>query len=470
MSEPGVLRTFVRRKGKRQEFWTIRPPWYRDLITSSGTTGPGDVERFDGASPDETQRTHDRLVAEKLAEGYVETTDDPWHGGFVSALRTSLEDALTDDPDDLATHMAYADHLTELGDPRGEFVQVQLALEDATLKAPQRKKLQKREADLLKAHERTWLGPMAGFWIDKLDWHEDDHGTGESPHQLTWRRGWVSSLWLHDGGAAACQAAVTRQPLLRYLRDFRILYAHRDNDSGPYDLARADCFRHVRHFQAGEEVEQSYFSGAIDIEGFLKQMPRLEEFHSWTGSDAGWLFAQRFAPGLRKLTVNHARGAYPFDVLLKNKALANLTHLFCWPRSQSNDRPDRLNEEGGVAYITRGGAAALFRSKKLPDLAHLQLRNSDIGDEGLRVLIASGRLRTLKTLDLLGGCVTDAGARLLAACPDVRNLEAINLSQNLLSEAGIAALRATGVNLTATAQHSPDALVSGEYLWSGDCE
>jgi uncharacterized protein (TIGR02996 family) len=42
--------------------------------------------------------------------------------------RAALETALFDHPDDLATHMAYADLLREQGDPRGEFIQVQLAL------------------------------------------------------------------------------------------------------------------------------------------------------------------------------------------------------------------------------------------------------------------------------------------------------------------------------------------------------
>src|SRR5581483_12257097 len=46
------------------------------------------------------------------------------------ALRQAMEQSLAANPDDLATHMAYADHLVELGDPRGEFIQVQLALED----------------------------------------------------------------------------------------------------------------------------------------------------------------------------------------------------------------------------------------------------------------------------------------------------------------------------------------------------
>src|SRR4051794_5837247 len=76
-------------------------------------------------------------------------------------MREALEQALIDNPDDVASHMAYADYLREQGDPRGEFIQVQLALEDPARSAAERKRLKKREQELLGAHEREWLGELA---------------------------------------------------------------------------------------------------------------------------------------------------------------------------------------------------------------------------------------------------------------------------------------------------------------------
>src|SRR5436190_1259466 len=76
-------------------------------------------------------------------------------------LRAALEADLIENPDDLATHMAYADFLIEQGDPRGEFIQVQFALEEEGRPARERKQFQKRERDLLAAHEREWLGELA---------------------------------------------------------------------------------------------------------------------------------------------------------------------------------------------------------------------------------------------------------------------------------------------------------------------
>jgi uncharacterized protein (TIGR02996 family) len=468
------MRTFVLKSGTTSRFWNIQLGSYPSILVCTGQDGPGKITDHVFDSQAEARKEHDRLIAEKLAKGFVETTNEPWHGGFVSPLRTSLEETLAEGPDDLATHKAYADHLNELGDPRGEFIQVQLALEDESLATARRKELAKRESALLKQHQRTWLGPMASYWIDKIDGPSNEGYTSEAPHKLTWRRGWIDSLWLEDGGTEACEAAVARAPLLRLLRDFRILYVHDGWTYGPSLLPKAKCFNNVRYFQIGEDASQCFFRGQIGPDDFLKRMPRLEEFHCFDGSDARWILANltylKFPPGLARLSVHHGRGVYPLETLLKKKNLANLTYLSCWPKSQVNERPDEPNEDGGYAYISRRSAAALFRSKKLPKLQHLRLRNSDVGDEGVRILIASGLLKRLKTLDLMGGCVTDAGAQLLAECPDLLHLEALNLTGNLIGPTGLAALRRTKVNLTADGQLRPDALDSGEYLYTGDCE
>ena len=135
----------------------------------------------------------------------------------MSDLRRALEDALTADPDDVAAHMAYADYLQEQGDPRGEFIQVQLALEDESKPAAERKQLQKREKQLLKQHGHEWLGGLAPYLIDQqqepktADW-QPDAGYG---FQL--RRGWLDSLELTYYRVAFMRLLV-RAPQLRLLR------------------------------------------------------------------------------------------------------------------------------------------------------------------------------------------------------------------------------------------------------------
>src|SRR5262249_40048399 len=80
-------------------------------------------------------------------------------------LRAALETALVENPDDLATHMAYGDHLAEQGDPRGEFIQVQLALETPARSPGDRERLKQRERELLDAHQAEWLGEAAPMFL-----------------------------------------------------------------------------------------------------------------------------------------------------------------------------------------------------------------------------------------------------------------------------------------------------------------
>ena len=62
---------------------------------------------------------------------------------------------------------AYADYLEEQGDPRGELIQVQLALEEDNKSAAERERLWLRELQLLRAHEREWLGELAPLLLDQ---------------------------------------------------------------------------------------------------------------------------------------------------------------------------------------------------------------------------------------------------------------------------------------------------------------
>src|SRR5947209_4016867 len=96
-----------------------------------------------------------------------------------SSRREVLEAALVADPDDVATHRAYADLLTEEGDPRGELIAVQLALEDSARPPEERKRLRHREQNLLAAHGRDWLGPTADHLIEG---------------QFRFARGWLDAL------------------------------------------------------------------------------------------------------------------------------------------------------------------------------------------------------------------------------------------------------------------------------------
>src|SRR5262245_43798643 len=93
--------------------------------------------------------------------------------GTQAALRRAIEGAIAEDVDDLASHAAYADLLTEQGDPRGEFVRALLDADNPSLPEPQRQRARERAGQLRRSHERAWLGGLAGVLLDQNEPLED---------------------------------------------------------------------------------------------------------------------------------------------------------------------------------------------------------------------------------------------------------------------------------------------------------
>jgi len=78
----------------------------------------------------------------------------------------SLLAAVYESRDDDAPRLVYADWLTDQGDPRGEFIQIQCRLACLAKDDPERPAPERREAELLAAHETTWrqeLPEVPGF-------------------------------------------------------------------------------------------------------------------------------------------------------------------------------------------------------------------------------------------------------------------------------------------------------------------
>jgi uncharacterized protein (TIGR02996 family) len=378
----------------------------------------------------------------------------------MSDLRRALEDALAENPDDLATHSAYADLLSEQGDPRGEFIQVQLALEDPSRPPEQRRRLQERERELLAAHEREWLGHLAPYLLDQQDVYsyspEKNNG-----YKHTWRRGWIHALdtcYLNVSFAVLCAA----HPLLRLLHDLDI--PHQDYDAPGWDeLLHAPWLGNVRGFQIGDHNAAHCHTNGAWAHQFVERMPRLEILYLYAFEvDTDRLFALPM-PALRQLIIDDIEH-YPLEILAQNPTLGRLERLSFFPHAL---RPGDMN-----AYITFESGKALVHGPHLTSLRHLKMVNTGLGDPGCEEIVKSGVLKRLKVLILRNGCITDVGARTLAACPDLRNLERLELTGNFLTGEGRAVLEATGVPVDIGGQYeSAEALEEKAYLWEeGDME
>jgi uncharacterized protein (TIGR02996 family) len=480
------MRTFTFSDAGSHKFWNIELQGERLTVVfgRAGTAGRTQTNTF--ADEATAAREAERLIREKLGKGYRETT--PAAGG-PQALRQALEGAILDHPDDRAAHAAYADLLTELGDPQGELVQVQLALEDERLPAAERKRLQRREQQLLTKHRAEWVGG----WAD-LAPSTGPEGRGQvdfpGPKPFRFIRGILAEATIDDL-TLECARAFVQAPQARLVRGLFLggiayeepgeyaaggeaIPANERETPSRFILPRWPHFANLRVFQLGWTSDEVYgdfchfqcHEHGDQVYELVRRMPRLEELYVFAdGVDVGKLFALKTLTNLRVLQLYH-NWAYPLEKLAANPAFGRLTHLLLHPKARG-----AWTRREEAPYITRGGARAVLRSPHLGRLAHLRLRLTDLGDDGCEDIIRSGILKRLKTLDLRHGCVTDEGAERLADCPDLQNLELLDLSRNELTARGMGALRRTGVPVLTEHQHGPTTgLDDREYLYEGDYE
>jgi uncharacterized protein (TIGR02996 family) len=400
---------------------------------------------------------------------------------LVPDLRTALEDALQADPDDRAAHSAYADLLTEQGDPRGEFVSVQLALEDEGLPAPRHAELKDRERALLETHQRAWLGPLAALMLDdKPSQHQQLHGW---LNHVVWSRGWVEKayIWWFDLKAGRALARCPAARLLRRL-DLHHVYSYQADDfrgekpqpedgvppdaedfTALYTLVAAPFVPHLRWLRVGEAVNfdegpynnEAFAQGLVELVGRTR---RLEELHVLAhGLDMDRLFALPNLEHLRTLIVYHGHEIYPLSALADNPSLRRLEVLRLHPAFCDD----------ADSYLPLDEVAPLLHSPHLTSLRELHLQASDMGDLGCEEIVESGILKRLEVLDLRHGCVTDDGARILAACPVVRKLKLLSLEHNQLTDAGRGVLHGLGIPVRDEDQAEAG---STDFLFSGDVE
>ena len=508
--------------GSSEKFWTI---WLEDESHSVqfgrlGTLGQTKTKEFDNR--DQAESSYEKLVAEKLKKGYEEKI--PPTAAELRREKKKHEPFLKEilaDPDDPGPYAVYGDWLAEQGDPRGEFILVQLQLEDANLSAAERKELRKREKQLLARHEETWLGSLAPLLLENPIVESGGY-SAEQRSNFTYRfeRGFLASLRVARLYVPVARA-IRDAEQTKFLREFTIEniehywdpnsenaeeeseYAYELGDDVPtwekdriqfvsvFPLLGVKEFSCLHSFQVGFIGEDEtwtktpatsrpgdchcYCNPASDL---VEKMPRLRNLDLLCKDfDVHAIFKSRKLKQLKSLKIYHLgnQGAdrqerqqyeYPLELLAKNKAFANLEALAFHPHYEEyHDRyPDH------ASFLPLEQIRLLLKSKHLTKLSRLQLRLSDMGDEGCQAIVDSGILKQLKWLDLRHGEITDKGARILADCPDLKNLEYLDLARNGLTPEGVRALRRTKIKFQADNQLTPAELNEQEYLRDGDFE
>jgi len=363
--------------------------------------------------------------------------------------REALEAALVADPDDAPLHAAYADLLIEDGDPRGEYIRLSLLAEDCNQPASQLRAIEQAMFDLRNRHETEWLGPLARF-MDRRQARSVAEPM-EPNVSVTWRRGWIDAVRIGQLNQDIINA-IAECPLTRILGELSIEQniapeRQREDDLPTHlnmdPLDNAGRFRALRTFKLG-----SFLDGVIatgwEMEEYLADAPRLEEVRVCCDqTNSAFLFDGEF-PRLHTVHVTGNLYSLPFQLLGRNDGVPNLRHLFL---DTETFRPQGDEAGGDRRELTEGDFLCLHRPECLPCLEYFTLRESSVGDDGVRLILEVPFFRRLKGLDLSRCGITDDGAELLANHPHTPNLEYLRLDYNYLSPIGTDALDAIGVTV-----------------------
>jgi uncharacterized protein (TIGR02996 family) len=472
------MRTFID-PNEPNRFWNIELKGKSYTVTSgkAGSKGRGSTKGF--ADEASARKAHARLIRKKLGEGFAESTPE----AATSLVQRGLEAALAESPDDLVAHAAYADCLQEQGNPRGELIQVQLALEKDDLPSSERDKLKAWEKELLAQVEDDCLGT-------KLLSLRLRRGTGSlagwQPYAFAYtiQRGWLTRVDQSGPFDKVLAQALADAPQARLLREFALhyrsyaAYLQQEDPQMHEVVGLLKPLKNLRLLYLGTAEEQGVGLAPVQDEPiifnsrwelllagdavweWIAALPGLEELYlTCRTQNTARLFGLPSLDRLRILQLN-LTDDYPLDVLASNPALKSLTHLSFHPLP---------NRDGTQAYLTAAHLAALARSPNLPALTHLRFQRSSAGDEGVRTLIDSGLLRRLEMLDLAMGTITAAGANLLAEA-DLGRLKVLDVSANAISPAGRQRLQ-TALQTKLTLRLGPqDAGAHPEWLYEGEME
>jgi len=363
--------------------------------------------------------------------------------------RQILEEALLAQFDDLATHSAYADLLMEEGDPRGEFIQLQIALDNSNRPHRELETMRVRASEIRFAHEREWLGQLATHLMPprrsgRVDPVEPNCTYG-------WMRGWLGRLSIFSLNARLVEAFATA-PELRMLQELSIAQT-RDVQRPAPDLTawiESPYFHRLRMFRLGDPEQANCTAEGSQAVALVTKsastLERLELLAEHTDTASLFTLAMR---NLRELRVDYA-DRYPLDLLAMNSGLRKVERIAFDPRPEY--RTPVEGQEMELATTSLEEIRAFCHAPQWEKLNYLRIRLTGSGDMFCEELVRSGLLQRLKNLDLCQTGMTDEGARILAECHNTANLKQLDVQGNQLSVTAVEQLMDLDIKVHAAYQ------------------
>lgn len=361
-------------------------------------------------------------------------------------------------PDDDAQRLIFADWLDEEGDPRGQFIRVQLALADLRPDDPARRNLLIRERDLLAAHRDEWEAPFRGLatgcvfhrgFVDELNVGAKQflrHAPeifAAAPvrhvHLIDVSDGLptvMQSPYLSRLAALTVHAQHTGEPLARavarseHIAELKrlALTKNRLGDDAAEQLARSPNLAHLEELDLSENEIGETGARAIAASPHLGNVRRLELRNNRLGP----VGAEAIASSDR-LAALHRLGLSDNDVgLPRLLSLARVGALLGVPVLD-------LSANG----LSAAGLQAIFTRPHGSEAGPVQLidldltGNKDLGDDGARLLSGCPQLAGVTALHLAYCTIGDEGARALANSPHLNRVEALDLENNPLGDEGL---------------------------------
>jgi uncharacterized protein (TIGR02996 family) len=480
-----AMRTFTLTSGKSNKFWNIELQGSRFTVQFGKLGSKGQTQLKDFADEAAARKAHDKLVAEKLAKGYVEippaaapaassapTTTAPRHAGgrLNDPQLTALLEACWENLDDHAPWLVLADWLEEHGEAaRADITRLEVALNNPLLLGHERGRLSRRKQELLAAHQCEWLGPALTAALDP-----EVLESCPGDFWVNFCGGWLWELGFHDAyveDVPRIVKALTAGPEAPWLTR---LVIHDICGAEPDLLEPLASCPHLGRLAvlevscpgqecAGTDVEVLFGSSAFP------NLRRLALTGTWLPFDPEALAGSGSFPRLQSLNMDFDRdrrvGAAELRAFANSPYFPDLRELILCPayaqpsfldglldliRSSRLPRlealdveiseieePDEEEPRDPLAFARALASipeAARLRKLRLTGLHRM---NDDLGNAVAAALAASLHWSGLTTLDLADNRIGDAGAAALAASPHLRGLTTLNLTLNPIGVPGL---------------------------------
>jgi uncharacterized protein (TIGR02996 family) len=386
-------------------------------------------------SPAKAQQAYDAMIAQQRAAGFraIGEIDPP---AIPIARDAELEAAIREDRADPAPYLVYADWLLERGSPLGEMLML-----------AQRPKQARRVTALAKqvglpSPDMATFGARHGLWQWLRIENEDD---------------WMDGAF----DVRPFARALFGSPLCAALEELRVGiirwdHNHEDVPAVVEEAGRHAWARDLARLHLGDvphNIDMAHHVIGDVGRPITKAFPHLVSLKLHSGEQRWRTKKETFGigglalPHLRELVIETCALTRARVKALTTAELPALERLELWFGAHDHDS-DALAID----------LAPLLDGKRLPHLAHLALRNSELGSELAGVLAASAAAPRLVTLDLSMGTLDDTEAAALAAhARRFPKLTRLTVDDTYVTRAGVRALRAafTGVEVSAADRKEP---------------